>query len=308
MTRDWERTFSSWAQRPSETEQTRCENALSAISNAISNSPKLSAREIKVFTQGSYRNRVNVRQNSDVDIGVMLHQYFLPQYPEGKTNADFGNYEADYDYPQFKNELEEALVAHLGQAAVKRGNKAFNIRETSYHVEADAVPFFEFRHYWDTGSYRAGVALYPDNNTRRIENYPERLIEYWPAPRLHYENGVAKNTSTSRRFKGMVRILKRLRIDMEDAGNGLAKQIPGYLLECLVWNAPNYCFNFATWTDRVQSVLRYLWQNTREAELCKDWCEVDDIKYLFHFLQPWSRQQGHDFINTAWDYVGVKAI
>lgn len=308
MSRDWESSFSTWAQSPSDTEETRCENAIRAIRNAVSNSPKLSARKIKVFTQGSYRNRVNVRQDSDVDIGAMLYQYFLWQYPEGKTHADFGNYDADYGYTQFKNELEEALVEHFGRASVKRGNKAFNIEENSYHVEADVVPFFEFRQYWDNGSYRAGVALIPDTSSRRIENYPERLIDYWPETPLHYENGVSKNTETSRRFKGVVRILKRLRNEMADAGNALAQPVPGYLLECMAWNAPNYCFSSATWVDSVQSVLRYLWQNTREAALCKEWYEVDDIKYLFHVSQPWTRQQGHAFIDAAWDYVGVKPI
>jgi len=308
MTRDWESSFSSWAQSPSDTEETRCENAIRAISNAVSNNQKLSARKIKVFTQGSYRNRVNVRQDSDVDIGVMLYQYFFSQYPEGKTNADFDNHDADYSYANFKNELEEALVAYFGRASVKRGNKAFDIKGNSYHVEADVVPLFEFRQYWDNGSYRAGVALIPDNSFQRIENYPERLIDYWPETPLHYENGVSKNTDTSRCFKGMVRILKRLRNEMVDTGNVLARAVPGYLIECLAWNTPNDYFSFETWVDCVQAVLRYLWQNTKEAALCNDWCEVDAIKYLFHVSQPWTRQQAHDFINAAWDYVGVKPI
>ena len=305
-TRNWENIFSFWAQSPSKTEEARYENAIRAIRDAVSNSPKLSARKIIVFTQGSYRNRVNVRKDSDVDVGVMLYQYFLSQYPEGKANADFGNHDADYGYAQFKNELEEAVVSHFGRASVKRGNKAFDIKENSYHVEADVVPLFEFRRYWESGSYRAGAALIPDNNLRRIENYPERLIDYWPETPLHYENGVSKNTNTNRRFKGMVRILKSLRNEMDDAGDTSAELVPGYLLECMAWNTPDYCFNSATWVDRVQSELRYLWQNSKEVALCDKWCEVDGIKYLFHQSQPWTRQQAHEFINAAWDYVGVK--
>ena len=61
----------------------------------------------------------------------MLYDGFLDEYPEGKTRADFGNFDGDYGYSQFKNELEEALVARFGRAAVKRGNKAFNIRENT---------------------------------------------------------------------------------------------------------------------------------------------------------------------------------
>ena len=175
MPRDWEDTFSLWAQPPSKTEEQRSDNAITGIRTAVNRSSKLNQRKIKVFIQGSYRNRVNVRQNSDVDLGVMLYDAFLGEYPEGKTRADFGNVDVDYRYSQFKNELEEALVDRFGRAAVTRGNKAFNIRENTYRVEADVVPLFEFRQYLESGNYRAGVALVTDQG-RRIENYPERLV------------------------------------------------------------------------------------------------------------------------------------
>lgn len=308
LDRNWESIFSSWAQPPSKTEQERCERVIRAINMAVGKSPKLQERKILVFTQGSFRNRVNVRQESDVDVGVMLYQYFLAQYPEGKRDADFGNSDAGYSFSQFKNELEDALVSYFGRAAVKRGNKAFDIKASQSQVEADVVPLFEFRRYWDNGDYRAGVALIPDNSGRIIENYPERLVDYWPATPLHYENGVSKNTATQRRYKGIVRIIKKLRIELEENGNQTAAASPGYLLECLGWNAPDWCFSQDTWVDRIQSVLRFLWQNTKDSELCKSWCEVDDIKYLFHITQPWTREQAHAIINDIWDYVGVKPI
>lgn len=306
MSRNWESTFSFWAQPPSKTEQERCERVIRAIRTAVARNPKLKDRSVLVFTQGSFRNRVNIRQDSDVDVGVMLYDYFLSEYPKGKTKADFDNTDGNYPFSQFKDELENALVDFFGRAVVTRGNKAFNIKATAAQVDADVVPLYEFRQYWENGSYRAGVALIPDNSSRRIENYPERLVDYWPLTPLHYENGVSKNDETSRRFKGMVRILKKVRVELEDAGSAAA--VPSYLVECLVWNAPNGCFDEDTWEDRVQSVLRFLWQNTREATLCDKWCEVDGIKYLFHILQPWTREQAHAFINAAWDYVGVKPL
>lgn len=306
MERDWENAFSSWAQSPSNSEQERSEQVIRAIRTAVSNSPKLLARKILVFVQGSFRNRVNVRRESDVDVGVMLYECFLAQYPSGKANADYSNIHVNYPYSQFKDELEEALVAHFGRESVKRGNKAFDIKAAQAQVEADVVPLFEFRHYSGNGSYRAGVALIPDNSSRRIENYPERLVEYWPHTRLHYENGVLKNALTHRRFKGMVRILKTLRIKLADAGNPHAAGVPGYLAECLVWNAPDWCFGQDTWTDRVQSVLGFLWRNTRDPDRCAEWFEVDAIKYLFHSSQPWTRDQAHAFVNAAWDFIGVK--
>lgn len=65
---------------------------------------------------------------------------YLNYYPDGTTRETFGFSASDYRYAQFKNEVEEALVTYFGRAAVTRGNKAFDIHETSYHVEADC-PF-----------------------------------------------------------------------------------------------------------------------------------------------------------------------
>ena len=305
VARDWESTFSSWAQPPGKTEQQRSENAINAIRNAVDGSPKLRARRIKVFTQGSFRNRVTVRQDSDVDVGAMLYDYFLAQYPEGKVTADFGHHDVDYSFSQFKSELEETLVAHFGRDAVTRGNKTFSIRENTYRVEADVTPFFEFRQYWGNGTYRAGVALVPDNGSQ-IENFPERLLGYWPSTPLHYENGVSKNDATERRFKGIVRILKRLLIEMDEAGYNAAKSVPGYLLECMSWNVPDSAFNRSTWDARMQAVLLHLWSNTKADAQCKSWREVDNIKYLFHRSQRWTRASAHAFLNEAWSYVGVR--
>lgn len=308
MGADWETIFASWAQPPSEAEKERSERVIGAIRTAVSNSPKLRSKRILVFPQGSYRNRVNVRRESDVDVGVMLYEYFLDEYPHGKTRADYGNHNVDYTFSQFKGELEEALVSHFGQAAVKRGNKAFDIKATAARVEADVVPLFEFRQYWAGGDYRAGVALIPDAGGRRIENYPERLVEHWPRIPLHYENGVSKNEATQRRFKGMVRILKMLRIKLAESGNIRAAGVPGYLAECLVWNAPDWCFEYPNWVERVDAVLRFLWANTTEHSLCAEWCEVDGIKYLFHGSQPWTLEQANAFIVSAADYVGVGPV
>jgi tRNA nucleotidyltransferase (CCA-adding enzyme) len=78
MNRDWESTFSTWATGPSVSEQQRAENAENMIRSAIKNSSKLQSRDIKVFTQGSYRNRVNVRKDSDVDVGILCYDTYFP--------------------------------------------------------------------------------------------------------------------------------------------------------------------------------------------------------------------------------------
>ena len=306
MARDFETDFRTWAASPGISEEQRCENAIKAIKDAVKKSPKLGGRNTLVFVQGSYRNRVNVRQDSDVDVGVMLYDYFLSQYPEGMKDSDFGNHSVDYGFKLFKDELEEALVDHFGRSSVHRGNKAFDIRENSYRVEADVAPFFEYRHYWKDKSYRCGVAMIPDRGGR-IQNYPERLLESWPMTPQHYENGVSKNSDTGRAFKSIVRIFKKLRNEMEEQGHDVAKPIPGFLIECMTWNVPDQRFSGSSWDGKVQSVLGYLWTNTKSDELCKEWTEVNNFKYLFHITQPWSRANAHAFIDALWDFIGVRS-
>ena len=259
-----------------------------------------------MFPQGSYRNRVNVRADSDVDVGVLYTDSFFAQYPEGESGESFGHKDASYTYGQFKDDVEEALVDYLGASMVTRGNKSIRLRETSYHVEADAAPFFEHRWYHAREEPPVpGVELRPDNRSwQRIINYPEALFDGWP--KEHYENGRDKNGATRRRYRGMVRILKTIRNEMDEAGHGAAKDVPGYLLECLTWNCPDALFWHSEWDGRVQAVLSHLWSSTREGGNYLEWCEVDGIKYLFHGSQAWNRAKAHAFVDAAWDCVGVR--
>ena len=310
MTREWERTFIDWAQSPGRAEQERCENALKVIRNAVSGhgtlGPMLRSGLIKVFAQGSYRNRVNVRADSDVDVGVLYTGSFFATYPDGYSEAWFRHQPAVYTYTQFKNDLEGALIEHLGPLKVQRGNKSIRVRETSYHLEADAAPFFEHKWYFDASkSPYPGVELRPDNAPhQRVINYPEALFPGWP--KEHYENGRDKNDATRRRYRGMVRILKKIRNEMVETGQRGTKAIPGYLVECLTWNTPHTRFEDDTWDARVQAVLEFLWSQTRRGADCGNLREVDGIKYLFHGTQSWSQERAHEFIDSAWDYVGVR--
>jgi hypothetical protein len=299
MSRDWESIFTTWAQGPSETEKAKAENAERQIRQAISASPKLQKRNIAVFTQGSYRNRVNVRKESDVDIGVLCYDTFFPEYPDDNVKMMLEQTLASstYTYQTFKNEIEEALVERFGRASVVRGNKAFDVKENSYRVEADVAAFFEHRRYTSKTEYHSGVEMIPDN-------YKPIMVRNWPEQ--HYNNGVYKNDNTYRRFKRIVRVLKTLSNEMASEGITVAKQTPSFLTECLVWNAPTSSFSFETYNSMFRSVLAHLFNYTLTAEKCSEWGEVSELKYLFRGSQPWTYQQAHNFISTAWDYVGYE--
>ena len=214
--------------------------------------------------------------------------------PPGKSFADFGLIDASYSYAQFKNDVQKALVDYFGGQHVTRGNKAITVRANSYHVEADVAPFFEHRRYFDNGRFETGVELRTDKGARVI-NWPEQ----------HYANGVSKNSRTSRRFKGMVRILKCLRHQMNDDNIASSEPIPGFLIECLTWNCPDAVFGNNSYTADVRGCLAHLFNETMNDEKCSEWCEVSELKYLFRG-QKWTRQQAHKFISDAWDYLGFE--
>lgn len=294
MSRDWEAQFREWAKPPGKTEQDRCDNAASAIRNAIKASDKLRTRGVSVFAQGSYQNNTNVRKDSDVDIRILCGTTFLNDYPEGTTRETFGFSVSDYRYERFKNEVEEALVDYFGRPAVKRGNKAFDVHETSYHVEADVAAFFTHRRYSNDGSYHEGVALRTDREKRRIVNWPEQ----------HYENGVNKNKQTGTRFKSIVRVLKALSNEMTEQGVREA-DIPGFFIECLAYNIPNDRFGNYTYTADVKAALVFLYENTNTEEACAKWVEVSGLEWLFHPTQKWTRQQANVLTYAAWNYDGL---
>ena len=291
-----EDTLSSWAQGPGTTEQQKCDNAETAVKKAIARDSTLSVRSVTCFAQGSYRQRTNVRADSDVDISAYCTDTIFFDLPDGTTAADFGiSTPAQYSHPAYKRDVQSALCSYFGSAAVTSGNKAFDIHENTYRVDCDVVPTFEYRRYWEDGSYRQGTAFLCDDGSRII-NFPQQT----------YDNGVTKNTNTGRRFKRAVRILKRLSNRMSEDGIAEAKAVPSFLLECLAWNVPNEGFSHSTYTADIRYVLAHVFNETRSDQDCNEWCEVNNCKYLFRPTQPWTRQQANAFAGRAWRYLGFE--
>lgn len=285
-----------WAAPPSQTERDRMENAERAVRNAIASYDKLCARDIKIFAQGSYRNRVNVRQDSDVDIAVVCRNSFFWEGQPGQTLASLGFSDATYLFDDFRAELEHALTSYFGSLFVTPGDKAFDIKANTYRVDADVAPFFEHRRFDATGSYSCGVEM-RTRSGQRVINWPDH----------HYENGVAKNARTNRAYKGCVRILKTIRYAMVAEGYQSAKDLSSFLMECLIWNVPDNYFGDETWTSDLRNCLAHLYNKTLHFSDCKDWGEVSEMKYLFAHTQPWNWESTHRFISDCWDYVGFGA-
>jgi hypothetical protein len=295
----WEDTFKSWGAGPSATEQQKMENAETAVRKAIKANAKLCAMDVTIIPQGSYRSRTNVRLDSDVDICVRLNSTFFPKYPPGKTQEDYGNIDGSIAFRAFKDLVHVALGEYFGYGNITPGNKAFDVHSNTYRVDADVVAAFSYRHYFGEGSndyvQPEGMAFDPDKG-RRVINWPHQT----------YENGKTKHENTSRRFRKMVRILKRVRNRMQDQNIPAAENIGSFLIESAVWNVPTEGFNHSTYADDVRYVLAHCFNETLEAGGFAKMREVNNRKLLFGETQPWTREQAHKFFSAAWDYIGFK--
>ena len=295
---NWESVFRAWSKPASDSEEERYQRTERMIRAAFKSLEAFSGRSYTVFTQGSYRNNTNVRLESDVDIVVRSNDVRFSNrdaLPAGTTDADLGLGPAPYHYPQFKDDVQAALVASFGARAVDRGNKAIRVRASSARVNADVVAAFEHRRYRSDRSYLSGIEFHSDTGEPVI-NWPDQ----------HYASGVSKNSATNRRFKAIVRILKRLRNRMATEGIEVAIPIPSFLIECLVWNVPAGSFGHTTYTADVRSILATTFNATLTDAACSEWLEVSRLKYLFRGSKPWTRQQAHSFLSRAWDYLGLR--
>lgn len=296
---DWEKRFSEWSSPPSDSEQERIDNSVMAVRKAIANHDVLKDKEIEVFVQGSYKNNVNVKKDSDVDIAVLSKKTFIWEAVNDVIgdHVNSNHNPATYDYSTFKNDVQKALENHFGGSFVKRGNKAFNIRENTYRINADVVPFFEYRWYTDINEFSNGVALYTDDiNKKLVYNFPEQ----------RYKNGVQKNKETNMRFKRAVRIFKKLKISMleVDSNYSYLNNFSGYFIECLIYNVPNSKFIADSFYDMVKDIIIYLYNELKNGNKHENWTEVDSIKYLFRTSQKWTKEEAIKFFHNAWNFVG----
>ncbi len=300
---DWDTTLQNWIKPPSDAEEARRDNTEALIRTALDDYKPLPNAVIRVFAQGSYKNKTNVRLLSDVDIAVEFQEdetvpTLTPRIAttdrlgsaKDLTKADLGLTDRGKFEPEsFKDHVEAAMIGRFGAPSVDRGNKAIRIRESASTIKADVVPCFPHRRYDSELDVHRGIRIFPDEG-RAIENYPQQ----------HYDNGVAKNNTTGRRYKRMVRAFKRMAFHLSTTDE---PQIPSFNIECMVFNVPDSYFGIGTYLDDFQAIAEYMWFHTYKVERCEGWEEVNRLKYLFRGSPDGKRSTASDFAWQAWKLV-----
>lgn len=306
MARDWEATLRSWVKPPSDNEDTKRDKTEVEIKAALRASNALSGVTYKVYAKGSYANNTNVRLDYDVDIAVECTDFYY--FSKEGIGADVRKaaafeaatkpYKGGYTYLDFKDDVEQALIDYYGASAVTRGNMAMRVREKRTTLPADVVPCFEYHYIYDIDAhgrplYHKGTRVYKDSDGKYIHNWPEQ----------QRVKGIAKNNTTGRRYKRMVRALKRL--ENELVARGEIEELPSFLMECLVYNVPNpHLSSSDSYVASMRAVLATIFNETLSKDRCEGWLEVNERKELFHPAQSWTCSQAHELAACAWDYIG----
>ena len=295
----WARYLHTWGRPPSTSEREQIARTVRMITVALRRHPWFRTQRLRVFIQGSYTNNTNVRLNSDMDLCVCLTDGFFMQDAAGswELHVDRLGRDPTVSLAGLKEHLYVALADRFGASSVSWGNKAIKVRETkTTRVRADVVGAFQASQRLPRlkaarlSQDDYGIAICPDNG-KIMMSFPHH----------HLKNGTAKNKKTGGKYKNLVRIIKKFRDEMQDAGICQADTVPSFLLESLIYNCPNLCFQDNNIVDRVERVLLYSHYVLSSPNVMPTLTEVNGIKPLFSDEQPRIPSEVISFVTAALD-------
>jgi hypothetical protein len=292
-----EEQLGRWTGPSSPTEKEKQDRTERMIREAIDAHDAFSGVSLTIYAKGSYANNTNVKADSDVDIAVECQE--VVYYRDRDPNADHSGvpYAGIWTPQHLRSEIESALRAKFPGSVDTTGSTALRVNSNTARVDADVVPCFRYVEYFANGQTREGARVFKNDHTF-TDNYSKLQL-------LH---GTQKNTRTNHYYKKAVRILKRLENVLVVAG--LAEEMPSYLMECLIYNCPDEYFLRSTWRSVMQGCLADIYNYTMTAEPSEEsdrWMEVNEVKFLFHSSQKWTREDVHAFASAAWEYMEFDA-
>jgi hypothetical protein len=294
MERYSEQAFINWSKPASKTEEQRISNAIRMIKEAIRDYGNLKNKDIEIFVQGSYANNTNVRAKSDVDVCVMLKDTFYSEYPNGYTRKHYGFAEGEDSFNDFRKDIINALKSKYGRENIKPGNKSIKMESTSYRVEADAVPAFQYRNYKIINSTNENNFI---EGIKFLSKSKDEVINY---PKKHIEQGKIKNSNTQRRYKRVTRIFKRIRHQMIQDGIPVKKCISSFLIESLLFNVPNDYFSCdELFNQKIKDIIKYLQNDNKE-----NYFEVSSKLKLFDDTRKWDINSVDKFLKQMYKFLG----
>lgn len=236
----------------------KAENAYEQIKAALHQDSRLRNVHFDIYIQGSYANRTNIKDDSDIDIVVQLATTWKPDLTQLSVleqaiyHASFPT--AQYTWSHFRDDVLAALKNAFGEQNVVNGKKCIKIKGNTNRLNSDVIPVITFRKYrsfsaYNTADFIEGITFWNTDTWQQMTNFPK----------IHKDNGSDKNAAhrTDQRYKDFVRILKNLRGLFVDSGMLDVQEAQSYFIECLVYNVPDGLF-VADYPSTFASIIDYV--------------------------------------------------
>lgn len=287
-----ESQLSTWSHQGSITNSS---NTYDIIKNCIDSINWNADIEYEIYLQGSYKNSTNIYGNSDVDIVVEFTSIFSSDTSNlddiGKTVHNSLN-DAKYSLESFKDAIITKLETSY-KGLVKVGPKSIKIKGSTSRLDVDVVVCNSYKKYINNNgskflSAKKGILFINSDTGERVINYPK----------IHYDNGVAKNTSerTNSNYKSTVRIFRNIKAYL--VTNGLIKSstAPSYFVECLMYNIKDECFQESSYQSRVFRVLKQLTDDFNDDSITEYLCQNHQSKLFGPSKQQWNINDAKIFL------------
>ncbi|MDD5628848.1 MAG: hypothetical protein PHU21_07280 [Elusimicrobia bacterium] len=190
---------------------------------------------IEVLLHGSHRNGTYLAASADADIAIALGCPWSQDFGLLST-AKLETRQLRSAWSDFRSSVADTLRAKYGSSAVTEHAKCLRVAPAPGRIGLDVCVGLQHRLYLSYGGllglrYLEGLAFWtPDGS---------QIVSY---PKLHSENGEAKDSATRGWFRPMVRVFKNARALMSARGLLPARDAPSYFLESLFYNVPNQYF------------------------------------------------------------------
>ncbi|WP_432457578.1 nucleotidyltransferase domain-containing protein [Cellulomonas iranensis] len=281
--------------------QDAAQRTYASVKTALQRSSHLAGLDYEVFLQGSYANSTNTRGDSDVDVVVMLRSTFFPDTSPlditERQRHEAQRTPGSHTPSDFRSRVHRALNDYYGAQRVDSRDKCLRVAKQDGYVDADVVPAFQYRRYTSFPSY--GPATY-DEGIRIDPLTGGPIVNY---PKMHKRNGERKNSATATQYKSTVRQIKRLRRLAVDRGLVQKGAAPGYLLECMTYNLPDYLLSDSDDARRLRSAVYWL-QDQSPEQMAATFKSCDEIHTLFG-TDPGDHNQyiASNVMKQLWDLI-----
>jgi hypothetical protein len=270
----------------------------------MSADPWFVAERVQIEPQGSYYNNTNVRNESDIDLRA-VHPDVYVQYEPGVRESDadraFGYRSTGKTYIDSSARLRRQIAMQLGSRFGAHnidasGRKAIRVNGIpGSRAAVDIAPCFVLdRIGWNalTSSFGRvkGIAILSTDGSWTF-SFPDQ----------HHANGIAKRARTGLRFKKIVRMAKRLRDELAQQGVIRAKEVPSFLVECLVYGVEDKAFLIESDDryDRLRRVMSRINAQLHDTAWCNSATDITELVNLFGNDKPWTAASARQFAHAA---------